>query len=430
MPLQRIKALSYNDFVRNVSTVGGSIALVQAINLIAMPFITRLYGPESFGTAAAFFSILTILTPIATLGYANAIALPEHDNDALAIVRLSLISGLAISFTSLIVIFIGKPWFAKWLHLTLSSDLLYLIPMSLLMTSLGSVAGQLATREGFFKQKSLANIESSILINVFKVIGGNIAPSGLLLIIFNIVSQILNFALQIFHLPKNNLFKFKLWMSTQGTRQAATTYYDFAVYRMPQSILNASAVGLPVILLTSLFGSSASGQYSLAVSILGVPTMLLGQAVGEVFYPKISRAIATKSHQSSQMLLKVSAVLLILGIIPFGLIMLFGSWLTKLIFGNQWQLAGQYAMILAPWMLMVLVSGVSTAAAPALKLQRFLLIREIFSVLLRALALYIGFYFYHSSIIAVSLFSAVSIVLSLSIIFVVFKRLYKVQSSW
>lgn len=430
MIVKRIKALSYNDFVRNVSTVGGSIALVQAINLIAMPFITRLYGPESFGTAAAFFSILTILTPIATLGYANAIALPEHDNDALALVRLSLTSGLAISSLSLIVILVGKPWLAQWLHLTLSPNLLYLIPVSLLITSLGSVAGQLATREGFFKQKSLANIESSILINVLKVIGGNLAPSGLLLIIFNIVSQILNFALQTFHIPKNNLFKFSLWLSLQGTRQAAITYRDFAVYRMPQSILNASAVGLPVILLTSLFGSSASGQYSLAVSILGVPTMLLGQAVGEVFYPKISRAIATKSHQSSQMLLKVSAVLLILGIIPFGLIMLFGSWLTKLIFGNQWQLAGEYAMVLAPWMLMVLISRVSTAAAPALKLQRFLLIREIFSVLLRALALYAGFYFYKSSIIAVSLFSIVSIALSLSIIFVVFKQLSKTQNSW
>lgn len=60
----------------------GGIAAGQAIALAFMPFLTRLYGPESFGIAAAFAAIVNIITLVATMGYVNAIVMPESDEDA------------------------------------------------------------------------------------------------------------------------------------------------------------------------------------------------------------------------------------------------------------------------------------------------------------------------------------------------------------
>jgi hypothetical protein len=63
-------------------------------------------------------------------------------------------------------------------------------------------------------------------------------------------------------------------------------------------------------------------------------------------------------------------------------------------------------------------------------LQRFLLIREIFAVIFRAAALYVGFYVFESDMVAIALFSFVGVLLSLSIVYVAFRRLvhiHKVQ---
>ncbi|MFD1960755.1 hypothetical protein ACFSHP_20310 [Novosphingobium panipatense] len=68
-----------NKFFKNVAIVGGGIAVGQSISLAFTPFLTRLYGPQSFGVAAAFAAVVNIIIPIATLGYANAIVLPDEE---------------------------------------------------------------------------------------------------------------------------------------------------------------------------------------------------------------------------------------------------------------------------------------------------------------------------------------------------------------
>lgn len=96
-------------------------------------------------------------------------------------------------------------------------------------------------------------------------------------------------------------------------------------------------------------------------------------------------------------------------------------------FGAEWALAGSYSQWLSIWLLTSLVSGASTAALPALRLQRFLLIREVFAVVFRAAALYVGFYVFESDMIAIALFSFVGVLLSLSIIYVAFRRLVHID---
>lgn len=418
-----VKRLQTSHFVRNVAIVGGGIAAAQAIALIFMPFLTRLYGPESFGVAAAFAAIVSIITPMATMGYAGAIVMPDDDDDAAAVARLSILCGLILVPLSLIAVYLGKPWLAGWTGMEKTPDMLYLIPVSLLVVAFLSVANQSAIRAHLFKAKARAYVESTLLTNGGKLIGGILAPSGLLLIILTLVGQVLNFMMQMLRVPRKGVLKPTNWFGFKGVRAAAVSQRDFAIYRMPQSILNAASVGLPTILLASLFGVATAGQYSLAVLVLAAPVMLLGQAVGEVFYPKITRAITQKSPKAYRLLLQVTVVLLAIGVIPFGMMFLWGDYFFALIFGAEWELAGKYSQWLALWLLSTLVSGASVAALPALRLQRFLLIREIISVVLRAVALYVGFSVFQSDLIAVALFSIAGVLLSSSIVYVAFKRL-------
>ena len=418
-----LNQLKASRFVRDVVMVGGGIAAGQAIAMAFMPFLTRLYGPKDFGIAAAFAAVVSIITPIATMGYANAIVMPESDEEAAAIIRLSILLSLVIAALSCIFVYFGQSYLASWAGIESTPYVLYFIPLTLLAGAFLAVADQAAIRSSLFKAKAQAYVESKLVTDTSKLIGGVFAPSGLLLILLTIAGQLTNFLMQMIRVPRVGVLNIRHWFGTDGIHHAAISQRDFAIYRMPQSILNAASVGLPTILLASLFSASSAGQYSLAVLVLGAPAMLLGQAVGEVLYPKITRAITAQSPEAYKLLLKVTVILLVVGMVPFSTVFFFGERLFTLVFGAEWALAGSYAQWLAIWLLTSLVSGASVAALPALRLQRFLLIREVFAVVFRAAALYVGFSVFESDMVAIALFSLVGVLLSLSIIYVAFRRL-------
>lgn len=73
---------------RNVLKLAGGTAGSQVIAMAAAVILTRLYGPESFGVLATFVSILALLNVVSSLRYELAIAVPEDDDEAVALVWL------------------------------------------------------------------------------------------------------------------------------------------------------------------------------------------------------------------------------------------------------------------------------------------------------------------------------------------------------
>ena len=161
-----IVRLTNSHFIRDVAMVGGGIAVGQVIAFAAMPFLTRLYGPTAFGIAAAFTAIVNIITPLATLGYANAIVMPDEENEAVEVARLAILCGLIMAPLSLIVVHFGKPWLASWTGMEQAPYMLYFIPLTLLIGAFLSVATQATIRVGLFKAKSRSYIESTIIKNI------------------------------------------------------------------------------------------------------------------------------------------------------------------------------------------------------------------------------------------------------------------------
>ena len=243
------------------------------------------------------------------------------------------------------------------------------------------------------------------------------------LIIFLIISKLINYIILMARVPKVGAFNFRHWFGLNGIQKAALDYKDFASYRMPQSIINAATLGLPVILLTNFFGSAAAGQYSLTVLVLGAPIMLLGQSIGEVFYPKITQAIINNEVSAKKILIKSTLILALCSLFVFLPVVFFGSIIFPLIFGEEWLRAGQYAQWISIWLIGVLASRTCIAAFPVLKLQRYLLIQEIMSVFLRTLALYIGFKYFESDLVAIALFSLVGFFLMICMVLVTYIHL-------
>ena len=416
-----IKTFRQSKFVRNVFAVATGIAAAQAISLAFMPFLTRLYGPEAFGALAAFTAILNIITPLATLGYANAIVMPKTQEGANAVARLSLVSAVIVSPVALIVIYAFQEQLASLAGLSSEPNLLYLIPISLVLVALLSVANQAAIREGLFKAKSSSYVASTFIVNLGKLGVGYISATGITLIIFLIISNLINYTMLMARVPKVGAFDFRQWFGISGIRQAAFNYKDFAIYRMPQSILNAASLGLPVILLTNFFSTSAAGQYAITTLILGAPVMLLGNSVLEVFFPKITTLVRDNPASAFHMLWKSTLLMSVIGLVPFSIIFLWGDLILPWVLGEAWGRAGEYSQWIALWMFSVLITRPAVAAMPVLKLQGFLLAYEIIITVLRIGSISLGATL-GGDLMAVTLFSVVNIIGYLSLLAFVLKK--------
>lgn len=416
-----IKTFRQSKFVRNVFAVATGIAAAQAISLAFMPFLTRLYAPEAFGALAAFTAILNIITPLATLGYANAIVMPKIEKEVNAVARLSLMSAGIVAPLALIGVYAFQFPLAKLTGLEHQPNLLYLIPISLLLVALLSVANQVAIREGLFKAKSSSYVASTFIVNLGKLGVGYISATGITLIIFLIISNLINYTMLMARVPKVGAFDFRQWFGINGIRQAAFNYKDFAIYRMPQSIINAASLGLPVILLTNFFSTSAAGQYAITTLILGAPVMLLGNSVLEVFFPKITTLVRDNPASAFHMLWKSTLLMSVIGLVPFSIIFLWGDLILPWVLGEAWGRAGEYSQWIALWMFSVLITRPAVAAMPVLKLQGFLLVYEIIITVLRIGSISLGATL-GGDLMAVTLFSVVNIIGYLSLLAFVLKK--------
>jgi O-antigen/teichoic acid export membrane protein len=194
---------------------------------------------------------------------------------------------------------------------------------------------------------------------------------------------------------------------------AAYRFRDFPLFRAPNAWLNVVSNSIPSLMLAALIGPSAAGFYLLARRIVGLPITVIAAAVGTVFLPRIAEA-SHRSERLRPLLVKGTAGLAVVGLIPFGIIMIFGPWLFSFVFGAQWMQTGEYARWLSLWFYFSFVAAPSFQTIPILGLQGHFLIYEVIVVALRAIALFVGAVLLQSDIAAIALFSIVGALVNIA----------------
>jgi O-antigen/teichoic acid export membrane protein len=407
-----VRQFAHRPFVRNVVTVGTGAAATQAVTLAFAPLVTRLYGPEAYGLQCVFMSVVGLLATVAALSYPTAIVLPKRDADARALAWLSVSIGLGMSaLAALAIAYLGADLLAR-LNAGEIADFAFLIPAAMLASVFGATLGQWLVRERAFKLVAGLGVVTAALIGMIKVGLGLVDPTAGALIATNVVGAVAGAAIAYF-----------AWRRARARRSAASTgggprdslwrlarrHADFPLLRTPQNLINAASQSLPVLLLATYFGAGASGQYAIAIAVLGVPATLIGGAVMTVFYPRINDAIAY-GEDARALIVRATVGMAATAALPFLAIMLLGPMLFPLVFGAGWKPAGTYAQWLAPWLFLQFVNRPAVAAIPPLRLQGGLLVYEMFSTGAKVAALFVGWAMFDDAVVAVALFSASGVV--------------------
>lgn len=403
-------------FVKNVAILVSGTAGAQIITMLLSPIITRLYGPENYGIMGTFMSIIAIFLPIAALTYPIAIVLPKSDQEAQRIAHLSLIVTIIITTISFITITLFNDEIVRIFKLDELKIFIYLIPVTIFFGGVLQIVEQWLIRKKQFKISARVSILQSLLIHGGMVLVGLINPAAFVLIVFTCFQYGLKgFLMYGFIQSTENKLTLNFPKGIHSLKDIAKSYKDFPLFRAPQVFLNAISRSIPILMLTSLFGPSAAGFYSLGRTVMSAPTVLIGKSVGDVFYPRISEA--SKSGENLTELIKKATIsLALVGFIPYGLVILFGPWIFKLIFGYEWAMAGEYARWIALWIFFAFINRPSVSSLPVLKAQLFHLKFTIVELILRIFSILVGAIFLSNDLAAVALFGITGAISNLVLI--------------
>ena len=102
------------------------------------------------------------------------------------------------------------------------------------------------------------------------------------------------------------------------------------------------------IIISSVYSLTTLGFYSLVQRILGIPSSLIGNSIGRVFFQKA----AIEKQQTGKVIntfQTTAKILILIGVPFFGLLFFTVENLFALVFGEPWRIAGEYAKIIIPF---------------------------------------------------------------------------------
>ncbi len=363
--LNKLKPKS--EFSRNVLTLMTGTTIAQAIPIAVSPILTRLYTPEDFGVFALYLGIVNFIAIVVTARYEMAIVLPKCQKEAINILALSLLITLSIVFVITFIIIFFKEFILNTLNANSLGNIIYLVPFSILLAGLAQSFNYWSNRKEYFKNMSNAQILQSVSIGVsqplFKYIGIN---SGLIL--GNIVGRFISVIVLIGNFIKKDKTSIQ-YIKKEVMIEQMIKYKDFPLINSLHAFSDIIRNSGSVMLISSFFGSTVLGFYSLSLRVLQVPIGIIGLALGQVLYKKFS--LLYNDNQSLYPYVKTVVVKLLLIALPtFGILFFVAPDLFAFIFGEKWRIAGEYSQMLIPYLFINFITSPISSLPVILKQQK------------------------------------------------------------
>lgn len=344
-----------SEYNQNILTLFTGTLIAQAIPIIISPILTRLYSPEDFGLYGLFISIVSILSVLVSGSYEHAIVLPEKIKDFINVTSLSVIITLFFSLFTLIFIILFNHQICLLLNNDEISKILYLIPLTILLTGLFNILKYVNIRDKKFKDISKVSVYKTITIATVQLLGGIFKYNVLGLVSGVIISNITTNKILFKNLKK---YKFVQNISTHKIKEVAIRYVNFLKFQTPSSLLNSFSANLPTIIFSKYFNLKVVGFFSFTNRLLLMPTAIIGKSVGDVFLSEIIKLKNDKDNLKINLtIIRTLNKLILIGSISYSFLMIFGDLLFKLIFGFKWVVAGEMTQILSISLFFIFISA-------------------------------------------------------------------------
>lgn len=348
-------------FISNVFLLASGTIVGQAITVLTLPALTRLYSPEAFGLLGVYMSVLIIISPAACARLEIAIPLPHRDEDAINLLALSIIAATLISMALAVVVAAAPHAVSELLKQPNIERYLWMVPLGVWLTALYSAIQFWSIRRARYRDVAQTQLTRAIVGSGsqigFGVLGWS--SSGLL------CGYLLYSSLGSFGLARLLWLRERAMLgavSISALRRNLREQKRFPLFSVPEALCNSAAVSLPLILIASIVGAREAGFMLLAQRVTSIPVGLLGTNISRVYL-----AEGAKRHRRGELGVftrKVMRHLLLIGAGPFLVLAIAAPAVFAWIFGAEWHRAGVMVSWTAPYtMLRFLATPVSMILA-------------------------------------------------------------------
>lgn len=408
-----------HDIYKNIFILFSGSTLAQVIPLLATILLTRIFGKEQFGIYFIYSSLCMVFSMLISLKLEMAIILPSKSSEGKILFFSSLIISLILSTILFIIILLFYEPLNTLLGDKSIGNLLYFLPFSLLLLGVIQSSSFWLNRNNYFKAISLIKVIKSTTSSILQIILGlfTVIKSGLVfgLVAGQLVSTI--YAL-------SNSFKNKLIISEKYKFEKALKlikkYKDVPIFNTSIAISNTLSNHLPILLLTVFYSIEMTAYYGLAHRVIATPMGLISQSVGQVLYNESTKRF-NAGENLKKLIVSTYKKLFKLSIIPFIILFFLGPIIFSFLFGNEWKIAGTFTQILIPWLLLMFLNSPMTYVLTVLNKQKQLFVYDLFLLIFRFLALFLGYYIFNNVLYSVSFFSLVGFTFNLFLLFFILK---------
>lgn len=342
------------SFRANVIAMLSGTVLAQAIPLLMMPLLTRLYTPEAIGLQTLFMGCAGALGVAATCRYDLAVVL--SDTEEVADDVAGLVLGIAVLVTAVIVLIVasaGEPLAALAGQSGTTGWLWMLAPMAA-GTALTLLASAYAARSRCFVRIAQASVANQAAYAIAAVAIGLCSASVQGLAAAKLIGQWMGLIviLLAFGFAIRRALAHHDWSRIV---RAGRFYRQFLFYNAPYSLVGTVARDMPIFVFSAMSASAAAGFYGLTRTVLFAPTLLASGALSQVFFRE---AVSLKgSPRLQELTISLLKFGLLTGAPLFAFCAVWGDVFFETLFGSDWRQAGIFAMIMACAAWMALQTG-------------------------------------------------------------------------
>lgn len=363
--VKRYASMVYrSSFIRNATVLATGSFFAQAIPLLILPVLTRMFTPALFGIQALLQTGGSFITPIATGQYELAIATPRTARRAQAIATVGLLLTVAVTLVLLGMIALFRDRLLDWFDIDALGFWIYAYPLLVLTLSLINIANYWLLRQGKFLLQTINKMVMAFSTAIIALIMGLLhVPYGLLIGFMGGVSLGACWAMI---QATDHRLRLVPHESADYYKRVAKQYVQFPLFGGLPTAFNNFAAQIPLLIITAHYTLDVTGHYAVARNILYGGVHLIALCVGQVLLKHMAERVQNRQPIWGDYC-KILA-----GLIAFGLCMMLGvyivgPWFFGLYLGSGWSESAEITRILSFNVLAWFVAGTVAQAAIAIQ---------------------------------------------------------------
>jgi O-antigen/teichoic acid export membrane protein len=312
-------------------TVSAGAIGAQALPLLVAPLLTRMCTPAEMGAFSVWLGVVATAAILATLRIDNAMVLDHEERQQRVCFGVVAYSASVLSLAITLFAIIGRV-----LNLVVVRDMSWLglvtLGVATWLAAYTRTTLAYAASHNLFLKAAKAKIwgAGTIAISQVVLLASGIGGNALLIGQLSGLSAGLLAAWILLSPPPPTRLGLKLDLEQRNYLIKHQAFWRFS---LPSSLLNTLVGQLPLFLIGIKHGALAAGLFALTQRVLSAPISLLAASILEV-----CKDVYRYTFKA----------LILVGLGPSVILLLFSPQLFTWIFGEAWRPAGELVSILAP----------------------------------------------------------------------------------